>query len=188
MKLFIIAFLLLSFFLANLFAKQCTVSYRFQKRCLHLDPKCIGQEKCTVLRTSLNNARCPIFRCVRISLFLFKVKWCCKMCYSREAYCQCCKVFLRLLKVNTCGLKSCVKTVFPKLSYKCQDCLKCTQICCNFKIPRKWIQSHNYYINRFVIVEEKVEILLFAESKCTYFNCHSSSGIGVVSVVDQLLT
>lgn len=66
MKFYITAFLLLSLFLANLCAHQCSVSYRFQKRCQHLDPKCIGQKNCTVLRTTLNNVRCPIFRCVRI--------------------------------------------------------------------------------------------------------------------------
>ena len=101
-------------------------------------------------------------------IFSLVVVECCKMCYSREAYCQCCKLFIRILKVNTCDFETCAKTVFPKLSLKCQDCQTCKNICCKFKIPRKWVQTDKYYINQFVVAGEKIEIFLYAESKCSY--------------------
>lgn len=160
-------FLTLGLFLALVAAKkECSVSFRFMRVCKFFVEDCYGREReCTPYKIARNKINCPVVTCVRI-LKTQDSKTHFKMCFIREAFCQCCKFFIESLSLTTCqSQKACVKHVYPKLNFICQKCQNCLNDCCDLKLPIKWVQKTNIYINGFSVCNNQIRMHLFKESK-----------------------
>jgi len=63
MSLFLLIFYFVS--ASALLDPSCKISYKFRSVCRHYSDECYGREsECQPVRTSFNNAHCPVADCV----------------------------------------------------------------------------------------------------------------------------
>lgn len=90
------------------------------------------------------------------------------MCYSRESFCKCCKILIKVLKVNFCNKSTCAKVIYSKVVQKCEGCSDCKFACSLVKVvPRRWVQKSDLYINGFGVDNKLINIYICRESKYT---------------------
>lgn len=154
---------LLIFAIFSLVSSNCVLRHNFAAKCIYYkysEPNCRpGAEEttCNILFVRYNDFVCPKYFCVSLTF---------SMCYSRDLFCNCCFHFVKLLTVNVCSVvkvnENCPKKwVFPKATAKCESCEKCTKQCTPLKkIPRKWKQPSQVYIDRFKYTQNGRQFLI----------------------------